>query len=75
LLVSFFETSKVITEEKEEEGLADSVVTLLVSYYVFCGARTQEHSSRPVAAVFLFTAKSYKLPQQPVMVMRYQGHW
>jgi len=44
---------------EEEEGLDNSVVTMLVScYFVSCGfARTQEHSFRSVAAVFLFTAK------------------
>jgi len=58
-IVSFFETNQVITGEEEEEGLNDSVVTLLVSYYyVFCGmAWTQEHSSRHQSPqFFLFTA-------------------
>jgi len=56
-IVSFFATNQVITGE--EEGLDNSVVTMLVScYFVSCGfARTQEHSFRSVAAVFLFTAK------------------
>jgi hypothetical protein len=31
--VSFFETNQVITGEEEEEGLDNSVVTLLVSCY------------------------------------------
>ena len=59
-IVSFFEINQVITGEEEEEGLDDSVVTLLVSY-ICCGlARTQEHSSRSVAAVFLLTAITCK---------------
>ena len=38
-IVSFFEINQVITGEEEEEGLDDSVVTLLVSYYVYFAAR------------------------------------
>ena len=70
-IVSFFEINQVITGEEEEEGLDDSVVTLLVSY-ICCGlARTQEHSSRSVAAVFLFTAK----PASNCGRMWDMGHW
>jgi len=67
-IVSFFETNQVITGE-EEEGLDDSVVTLLVSY-ICCGADT-----RAFIQISRRSFLTYGYYLQATVVMWDMGHW
>jgi len=64
----FFETNQVITGE-EEEGLNDSVVTLLVSY-ICCGADTRAFIQISRRSFLIY---GYYL--QATVVMWDMGHW
>jgi len=67
-IVSFFETNQVITGE-EEEGLDDSVVTLLVSC-ICCGADT-----RAFIQISRRSFLTYGYYLQATVVRWDMGHW